>query len=246
MRILLASRGCGRAVALPALCLTSCLPASDLASYSSEDRGTGSGLDGTGNVVAAPPVLGSGNGEGTPTIGLSPNSAADAGSALAGSFARDAGLADAAITSGCAAAGLGPSDNCYLVDTTPHSWSDARASCRALGDGWDLASLRSAQNSAFAAPLLTLEAWIGASDAALEGTWTWVDQGDAFWLGDGMGSALNGAYANWNSNEPNGAEESDCGRILPAGAAVSPGLTAPWADLSCTELRGALCEGPPS
>jgi hypothetical protein len=132
-----------------------------------------------------------------------------------------------------------------VVDPTPQPWSDARASCRSRGDGWALASLRSPQDTEFVAGLLTIEAWIGASDAEVEGTWTWADRGDAFWSGDGTGSALNGEYANWNSNEPNGGEESDCARILPAGMGVSPGLTAPWADLACTELRGALCEGPP-
>jgi hypothetical protein len=244
MRVLQASRRCELAVALLALCLAACLPNGDLGSYSSQ--GSGSGLGVMGDVVAAPPVMGSANGEGNPaTIGLAPNAVADAGDALGGSFAGDAGLADAGLASACAAASLGPSGNCYLLDATPLSWSDARASCRSRGDGWDLASLRSAQDSAFAAPLLTLDAWIGASDAALEGTWTWTDRGDAFWAGDGTGSALSGAYANWNSNEPNGGEESDCARILPAGTAVSPGLTAPWADLLCSELRGALCEGPP-
>jgi hypothetical protein len=230
-----ASRGCELAVVLPALVLASCLPAGDLASYSAQSRSAGAGLSASGEVVAPPPMVGSGNGgEGTPSmLGLASNPAADAG---------DAGLADAGSASGCAAARLGPSGNCYLIDATPRSWSDALAACQSLGNGWQLASLRSAEDSALAAQLLTIEAWIGASDAALEGTWTWVDRGDAFWSGDGTGSASNGAYANWNSNEPNGGEESDCARILPAG---SPGLSAPWADLACIELRGALCEGPP-
>jgi hypothetical protein len=240
-------RACELAVALPAVCLASCLPAGDLASYSSEGRGAGSGLGVAGDVAAAPSVTGSDNGgEGNPsTIGLAPNPVRDAGATPGGSKATDGGLPDAGIASVCAPAALGPSGNCYLVDATPRVWSDARASCRARADGWDLASLRSARDSEFAARLLTIEAWIGASDATLEGTWTWADRGDAFWSGDGTGSTLNGAYANWNSNEPNGGEESDCSRILPAGTAVLPGLSAPWADLACTELRGALCEGPP-
>jgi hypothetical protein len=195
--------------------------------------------------VSPPPLVGSGNGgQGTPAmLGVTSNPAADAGDGLG--LRRDAGLADPGIASGCAAASLGPSGNCYLVDATPRSWSDALATCQSRGNGWQLASLRSAEDSVFAAQLLTIEAWIGASDATLEGTWTWADRGDALWSGDGTGSAPSGAYANWNSNEPNGGEESDCARILPAGTGVSPGLSAPWADLACIELRGALCEGPP-
>jgi len=32
---------------------------------------------------------------------------------------------------------------------------------------------------------------------------------------------------------------------LEAGERLLPGLSAPWTDLECTDLRGALCEGPP-
>jgi len=245
MRVMQAWRRCGRASALPALCLASCLPAGDLASYSAQSRSGGPGTGTSGDMAAAPAAVDPGNGgEEIPSaIGLAPTPGADPGAAEV-SLASDAGLVDAGMASGCAAGSLGPSGNCYLVDATSRSWSDARASCQSRGDGWDLASLRSAEDTAFAAPLLTIEAWIGASDSALEGTWTWADRGDAFWSGDGTGSALNGAYANWNSNEPNGGEQSDCARVLPAGG--SPGLTAPWADLECTDTRGALCEGPPA
>ena len=51
-------------------------------------------------------------------------------------------------------------------------------------------------------------AWIGGSDAAIEGQWRWVDgpeAGDLFWNGAGTSGYI-GDYANWwNPVEPNGA-----------------------------------------
>jgi hypothetical protein len=124
------------------------------------------------------------------------------------------------------------------------AWPDARANCQALGAGWDLASLRSNVEAVFWAPRLTFDVWVGASDTANEGVWIWVSDGAQFWAGDGVtGAAVNGAFANWNTDEPNGGENSDCARML-ARIAAQPDRNAPWADLECTELLGALCEGP--
>jgi hypothetical protein len=140
---------------------------------------------------------------------------------------------------------LGPNGNCYLAVAAPLAWADARSNCRAHGQGWDLAAIRSEATNNFLSELGMAEAWVGASDADEEGTWVWVSEGDAFWSGNGAtGRAVGGAYANWNSDEPNGAGGSDCARVVwtPL-AAPSPFPT--WADLECFELRGSLCEGPP-
>jgi hypothetical protein len=147
---------------------------------------------------------------------------------------------DATDNGGCATGqSLGPNARCFVLQSALLSWSDARTSCRALGQGWDLASIRSAEVDQFLAGLLTTEAWIGATDAALESTWTWVDDGSAFWTGNSPdGTAVGGAYANWNSTEPNGGVNTNCARIVPA-----VGNT--WADLECGSLLGALCQGPP-
>jgi len=149
-------------------------------------------------------------------------------------------LADAAGGNGqCAAAqSVGPNAHCFAVLAAPQAWDAARASCQALGQGWDLASIRSAEVDQFVAGLITTEAWIGASDSALEGTWSWVNDGLSFWRGNAPdGGPLGGAYAHWNSNEPNGGTNSNCARIVPA-------VGNSWADLECGMPVGALCEGP--
>jgi hypothetical protein len=139
----------------------------------------------------------------------------------------------------CAASqSLGPDGDCYALLPTLRSWADARQSCQFVGEGWDLASIRSSRTNEFVAQLLTTEAWLGATDAEADGVWLWIDDREQFWRGNGdTGGPVDGAYANWNRTEPNGAN-SDCARIVPA-------LNAVWADLECSAMRAALCAGPP-
>ena len=149
-------------------------------------------------------------------------------------------LSDATDNGGCGVGqSLGPNGRCFVLQGALLSWSDARASCQALGQGWDLTSIRSAEVDQFLAGLITTEAWIGASDAALEGTWSWVDDGSAFWTGNSPdGMAVGGAYAHWNATEPNGGVNTNCARIVPS-------VGNAWADLDCGSLLAALCQGPP-
>jgi len=73
--------------------------------------------------------------------------------------------------------------------------------------------------------------WIGASDAELEGTWKWVtgpESGTVFWMGDFNGYAPNGAYENWNANEPNNLNDEDYGHVI---TNPSIGPRGSWNDL---------------
>ena len=67
-------------------------------------------------------------------------------------------------------------------------WSGARTYCRA--NYHDLASIHSASENAEVNALCPGSCWIGGSDTAQEGTWTWSD-----------GTAWD--YQNWHSGEPN-------------------------------------------
>ena len=174
----------------------------------------------------------------TRTAATTPATASDAGVADAAATPPSA-PSDAALTPECPSPQrLGPNDRCYATVATLLSWLDARRSCRALGNGWDLAAIHEEPVNQFLAALLTSETWIGASDRGTEGTWIWVDTGDTFWNGNAdAGSAANGAYVNWSDGEPNDNNGSDCARI-------QPGAGGTWADLDCAALRSAVCEGP--
>ena len=82
--------------------------------------------------------------------------------------------------------------------------------------GGHLANITSAAENSFIQNSVkpAVGAWIGASDAAQEGTWTWADgpeAGQTFWLGNGNGSAV--TYANWWGTEPNGGVSENYGFI---------------------------------
>jgi len=139
----------------------------------------------------------------------------------------------------CAASGvLGPDGSCYAALATLRPWAAARQRCRALGAGWDLASVRNVEVNRFLTDGLSGEAWLGASDSAQEGTWIWIDDGTVFWNGSETGAPVDGNYANWAGTEPNGEAGSACARLVPENSGA-------WADLECEELRGAVCKGPP-
>jgi hypothetical protein len=170
----------------------------------------------------------------------------DAGATLeAGAAAADASPLTPPVASGCTEPELlGPNGRCFVLTTTLLSWDDARDECRARGPGWDLASIPSDAVNQFMGELGAGEAWIGASDDDTEGLWVWVGDGTPFWRGDGLtGSAIGSAFENWNSDEPNGRNNSACARLVfTANAAPNP-LPA-WADLECFELLRSVCDGP--
>jgi hypothetical protein len=89
-----------------------------------------------------------------------------------------------------------------VINAEGISWTDARAAAQALGPGWDLATITSAEEDAFVisllpgAPAQRSHYWLGATDVAVEGTWVWVT-GEAF------------SYMNWWGGEPNNFGNED-------------------------------------
>ncbi len=82
----------------------------------------------------------------------------------------------------------------YYCSLNPATWPAAQQHCQA--NGGHLAVINSAQENAFLANILTLQsAWIGCSDAASEGNFSWVN-----------GDALN--YTNWYPGQPNNYNNS--------------------------------------
>lgn len=188
-------------------------------------------------------MTGSGDGPEGATCGTDcppPDAATTGGPDASAPAARDAGPDVAPPLSPPCGLGetAGPSGRCYVAVAALQTWDAARADCRARAVGWDLASIRSRADNDFINGLSTNESWLGGSDASTEETWVWVNDGASFWQGEGAaGAPLNGAFSNWFDDEPNGSDGSDCMRLL---------LDGFWADLECSELRGYICEGPPS
>ena len=99
-------------------------------------------------------------------------------------------------------AGVGGNDHWYeVVIGRPTTWNFANTSATAsthLGQTGYLASITSALEQTFLNGLNTssIRAWLGGTDAAVEGTWEWTS-GEAF------------TYSNWYTGEPNNYYNED-------------------------------------
>ena len=96
----------------------------------------------------------------------------------------------------------------YEYVPTFTTWDQAKAAAYAMsheGLPGRLATITSAAEQAFVAALVpaSMNAMLGASDAATEGTWVWEtgpERGQIFWKD---GAAYGGAYTHWLPGEPN-------------------------------------------
>jgi hypothetical protein len=128
----------------------------------------------------------------------------------------------------------------YRVCARPLAFADAASACQDAG--LTLARIDSAAENAQLHAVMTsalgsgvLFAFLGASDAASEGRWRWLDGDEEFWIGDEGGSAVGGLYAQWDDNKPFGNSTRNCAGML---------ATGDWEDRSCTAENAYLCEGP--
>lgn len=118
---------------------------------------------------------------------------------------------------------------CYFVDSAALTWAEARRSCQARGNGWDLVTIGNTTQNDLVASSTGFEAWIGATDAVDEGRWLWVNEDAPFFEVD---VAPTTGFSNWSDGEPNNYDGSDCLRILTTGQ---------WADWPCDSTRGFVC-----
>ncbi|MEP4681788.1 MAG: LamG-like jellyroll fold domain-containing protein [Rhodopirellula bahusiensis] len=109
------------------------------------------------------------------------------------------------------------------------------------GVGGQLVTIRSSYENELVQDIVSRagsEFYIGGTDATSEGNWNWIEDGveaDNFWVGDELGAAPAGVYANFNSIEPNdfGGNE-DYLAIY--------GSTGEWLDISGADNRGYIIE----
>lgn len=137
----------------------------------------------------------------------------------------------------------------YVTSDGSKTWTQAKALADArTADGASgyLVTITSADENNFVSARLTGAGWMGASDAASEGVWKWVDgpeNGTTFCNGDYTGPnsgcvPVGSNYANWNNGEPNNSGNNEnCAQFLSGGSGE-------WNDLPCTgtTLAGYVVE----
>ncbi len=156
----------------------------------------------------------------------------------------------AAVTYSCPT-GLGATNSttvgssCYAYYNTTKTWSAAETACQ--GVGGHLASVRSsAANAAILGMATHGDVWIGASDdnakisGASEGNYFWAGDSSAFFTGGFGGTAVGGAYLNWEPvNEPNNFGGSE--NCVEMYTSFNFGM---WNDASCNAAFRYVCEIP--
>ena len=101
------------------------------------------------------------------------------------------------------------------------TWEKAEEHCQ--GEGGHLVSIHSAEENDHVAGLVAGELWVGGSDVAAEGDWTWTD-GSSF------------SYNNWAFGQPaNYGTGEDCLMINWNGAGM-------WNDQPCSEEKRFVCK----
>lgn len=123
-------------------------------------------------------------------------------------------------------------------------WNAARTYCQSHWPGFDLVSIRNADEQAFIPLLLVYgQAWIGFTDrtdipfpGASEGTWVWSDASGA-----AAGSLVPWTVPNgagpppWCSGKPNGGNAQNCANAV---GDVGGGC---WDDGVCGDARAFIC-----
>lgn len=101
----------------------------------------------------------------------------------------------------------------YVDNAVNAAIAESNASAAMLnGVSGYLTHINSAVENAFVRSLLLRDSWIAGSDSAVEGQWRFTsgpNAGELFWLGGIGGSAQNGHYINWTTNQPNNSGNQD-------------------------------------
>ncbi|MCF8319165.1 MAG: hypothetical protein K9H63_02520, partial [Sphingobacteriaceae bacterium] len=146
----------------------------------------------------------------------------------------------------------------YEFDATPRNWKEAKAYAATKsynGRVGYLATITSAAENNYIWKIMASDAWVGGSDdyleinaalgrdvyanqAAAEGKYYWVtgpEKGMQFTEGNIYPVTLTGAYANWNSREPNNSGSEHYTQLY-------SGNLGRWNDLNINPRLGTLIE----
>ncbi len=142
----------------------------------------------------------------------------------------------------CGTGEVARGDACLYHNTASLNWSAARDTCRARGDGWDLAWVLHANENSYLSDTWGSSTggaglWIGFNDLITEGSWSYDNAAVAGSWDEATRSATPGLFVNWESAEPATGTEASCAAIGTSGA---------WQGHHCgNDLLPSVCKGPP-
>lgn len=126
---------------------------------------------------------------------------------------------------------VSPKGRLYAVCDDALTWEAARTACNTQPD-MDLVRINNEAENSFLAGIVPDSYWIGAHDTISEGTWRWIDNDEALWVGDETGSPRE--YVSWQPGQPSASPAArDCATTN------SNGL---WSAENCDSTHGYVCE----
>ncbi len=161
---------------------------------------------------------------------------------------------DQGVTCGAGCTGFALADAGYMFCSGLLNYDDALERCELAGLSLVQLDTPEESNGVMGAilgsglplPAGELLVYIGASDEADEGEWSWVGAGGfLFWQGGPIaddGEAIGDAYVNWATIEPNNQGNEDCGAISVRGNATRQ--AGQWDDRNCNDTLPFTCEAP--
>jgi hypothetical protein len=125
----------------------------------------------------------------------------------------------------------------YWICDNDRTFANARQRCQA--QGMDLAAAEKALEDDFITGKISEDSFLGGSDQAVEGTWTWLSTAQTFWTGGASGAPPPGVYAHWNSGQP--AEVSSGAKDCLLKESNGAGK---WETQECDDQEAFVCEAP--
>ena len=130
----------------------------------------------------------------------------------------------------------------YRVIDSAANWNAAKSAAEAStygGVSGYLATVTSAAEKAYLQNRMSDGVWTGGSDTALEGDWRWLggpENNTAFWSGGTGGSAVGGAYTNWQGGQPDNFSGNENCLEMRLNSSNS------WNDENCSSSRRYIIE----
>ncbi len=133
------------------------------------------------------------------------------------------------------------SGHCYFLDRIDRIWGDAAAACAARGPSSHLVTVSSSAENTTISRLgngtSSRFAWMGATDAQVEGDWSWLDGADF----PPSPQPNVSTFKRWHGGEPNnggaGSIQQDCAAIALQGT-----FRGDWDDSPCDDRLVSICE----
>jgi hypothetical protein len=125
----------------------------------------------------------------------------------------------------------------YWICDNDRSFANARQRCQSRG--MDLATIEKGLEDDFITSKISEDSFLGATDQAVEGTWSWLGSAQPFWTGGASGGPTPGAFAHWSPGQPQEVSSGNRDCLLKQSSGAGK-----WESQECADQDAFVCEAP--